>query len=206
MVPDASVVVAALVDAGPVGLWAESVLREGGLAAPHLMVVEVANILRRATAAGRISTDVGALTHADLVGLRVELFPYAFFAARVWDLRANITAYDAWYVAVAESLDADLVTSDRRLSKAAGFACRLVVVTTSPSRRPEGTSPRPGPSTQTHLWTVARGVESRVQGAGGTPSVLAIPSPGVTKPGGTLHRLERPCRSPASYPAACSPC
>src|ERR1019366_8380139 len=46
--------------------------------------------------------DVASMAHADLLDLRVELFPYAPFAARAWELRSNITSYDAWYVAVAE--------------------------------------------------------------------------------------------------------
>ena len=54
--------------------------------------------------------------------LVIELFPYAPFASRVWELRDNVSPYDAWYVALAESLQADLVTLDRRLTRAAG--CR----------------------------------------------------------------------------------
>jgi predicted nucleic acid-binding protein len=123
LVVDASVVVAALVDAGPVGTWAESVLTSGPLAAPHVMVVEAANILRRSALAGDISADVASLAHGDLVSVRAALFPYAPFASRVWDLRANLTAYDAWYVAVAESLGARLATLDLRLSRAPGVRC-----------------------------------------------------------------------------------
>jgi predicted nucleic acid-binding protein len=89
------------------------------------MPVEVANILRRASAAGEISVDVAALAHADLLDLRVELFPYAPFAARAWELRGNLTCYDAWYVALAESLDAPVATLDVKLTKAAGPGCRF---------------------------------------------------------------------------------
>jgi predicted nucleic acid-binding protein len=123
LVVDASIVVAALVDTGPTGTWAESLLTSDGLAAPHLMPVEVANILRRAAAAGDISIDAASLAHQDLVALRVELFPYRPFASRVWELRANVTAYDAWYVAMAESLEARLATLDTRLRRAAGPSC-----------------------------------------------------------------------------------
>jgi predicted nucleic acid-binding protein len=125
LVVDASLVVAGLVDTGPVGTWAEPLLTAEVVAAPHLMPVEAANILRRAALAGEISDDVASLAHRDLLGLRVELFPYEPFAARVWELRANITAYDAWYVGVAESLDAPLATLDVRLSRAPGPACRF---------------------------------------------------------------------------------
>lgn len=125
VVLDASIVVAALVDAGSVGSWADSLLLESGLAAPHLMPVEAANILRRSAAAGATAADTAALAHADLLQLHVELFPYAPFASRVWDLRANVTANDAWYVALAETLDADLATLDLRLAAATGPRCRF---------------------------------------------------------------------------------
>lgn len=55
--------------------------------------------------------------------LRVELFPYEPHAVRVWELRDNLTAYDAWYVAVAEALDAPMITLDRRVARAAGPLC-----------------------------------------------------------------------------------
>lgn len=82
-VVDASVVVAALVDTGSQGIWAESLLASGALAAPHVLPVEVASILRRTVAAGEVSADVAALAHADLLALRVELFPYRPLTARV---------------------------------------------------------------------------------------------------------------------------
>jgi predicted nucleic acid-binding protein len=85
--------------------------------------VEVANVLRRAAMAGEISPDTAALAHADLLSLRVELFAYEPFAARVWELRENVTAYDGWYVALAESLDAKLATLDLRLVNATGPRC-----------------------------------------------------------------------------------
>ena len=127
MVADASVVVAALVDSEAEGLWAERVLGSDHLAAPHLMPAEVANLLRRAVLAGKISEDTASLAHADLLALRVELFPYEPFAERVWDLRATVTAYDAWYVALAETLDARLATLDARLSRASGLRCRFAI-------------------------------------------------------------------------------
>jgi predicted nucleic acid-binding protein len=125
-VVDASLVVSALVDSGPAGVWAEAQLGRTALAAPHLMLVEAANILRRSVLSGDISADAGTLAHADLVALRVELFPYEPFAPRVWELRANLTAYDAWYVALAEALGAELVTLDSRLARATGPRCTIV--------------------------------------------------------------------------------
>ena len=125
-VVDASVVVAALIDTGRVGVWAESLLASDSLAAPHLMPVEVANILRRTVAAGEVSGDVAALAHADLLDLRVEYFPYEPFAERVWEMRDNVTTYDGWYVAMAEALGAGLATLDAKLSRAAGPRCEFV--------------------------------------------------------------------------------
>jgi predicted nucleic acid-binding protein len=123
LVIDASLVVSALVDAGDTGRWAESLMASEPLSAPHLMPVEVTNILRRTVANGEITQDVASMAHADLLDLRVELFPYAPFAPRVWELRDNITSYDAWYVALAEFLGSSLATLDRRLARAAGPRC-----------------------------------------------------------------------------------
>jgi predicted nucleic acid-binding protein len=123
LVIDASLVVSALVDTSATGEWAESLLTAGPLNAPHLMPVEVANILRRAASRGEITSDVASMAHADLLDLRVELFPYAPFAPRVWQLRDNVTSYDAWYVALAESLGSNLATLDRRLAQASGPRC-----------------------------------------------------------------------------------
>jgi len=127
LVVDATVVVAALIDNGDDGRWAESLLTSQDLAAPQLVQVEVANVLRRAAAAGEVSSDAATLAHADLLDLPIELFPYEPFAARVWELRANFTAYDGWYVAIAESIDAPLATLDHRLTRAAGPGCEFVV-------------------------------------------------------------------------------
>lgn len=122
-VVDASTVVAALVDDGPDGLWAEAMIGGGALAAPHLMPIEATNILRRASLSGQLSDDTATLAHADLLALRVELFPYEPFAARVWQLRHNVTSCDAWYVALAESLDATMATLDGHLAQASGPTC-----------------------------------------------------------------------------------
>jgi predicted nucleic acid-binding protein len=137
-VVDASVVVAALIDSGSHGQWAESELLAGPLAAPHLMPAEVANILRRAVGSRSISADVGAIAHSELLQLRVALFPYEPMASRVWELRATVTAYDAWYVALAEQLAAPLSTLDRKLTRASGPRCAFRLPS-SPIKR----SPRP---------------------------------------------------------------
>ena len=127
LVIDASMVVAGLIDSGADGRWAEALLAGDSLAAPHMMTAEAANILRRSAAAGAISTEQASLAHADLLDLRVEFFPYPPFASRIWELRANVTCYDAWYVAIAEALGSPLATLDARLANAPGPRCRFVV-------------------------------------------------------------------------------
>ncbi|MGI8778539.1 MAG: type II toxin-antitoxin system VapC family toxin [Acidimicrobiales bacterium] len=124
---DASTVVAALVDGGPEGSWADEVLASDTLAAPHLLHVEVASVLRRAVNAGHLSGDTASLAHSDLLRIRVDLLPYAPFADRVWQLRDNVSPYDAWYVAVAELIDAPLATLDRRLTRCSVVRCRFIV-------------------------------------------------------------------------------
>jgi predicted nucleic acid-binding protein len=123
IVVDASAMVAALVDSGPDGAWAEQQLSGHQLTALHLMPVEVANVLRRAALAGDLSDDIATLAHGDLIEIRVALFPYEPLAERVWELRRYVTAYDACYVALAERLDAPLVTLDGRLATAPGPTC-----------------------------------------------------------------------------------
>lgn len=125
-VVDASVLIAALTAAGGVGAWSRGELAEGPLLAPHLLPVEVAHGLRRLAHTGDISDDAATLAHADFTRLPVRLLPYEPFADRVWELRATVTPYDAWYVAAAEALDLPLATLDGRLSRASGPHCRFV--------------------------------------------------------------------------------
>ena len=125
-VVDASVLVAALVDSGAEGMWAESVIDEGSLAAPELVLVEASNTLRRLEQSRQISGVEATLAHDGLLRLDLDLFPFAPFAERVWALRSNLTCYDAWYVAMAEFLRCPLATLDRRLSRATGPACGIV--------------------------------------------------------------------------------
>jgi predicted nucleic acid-binding protein len=95
------------------------------LHAPHLIDVEVAQVVRRHAAAGTIEPDRGRAALADLADIPLRRYPHAFLLPRVWQLRANMTAYDAVYVALAEALDAPLLTRDRRLAAAAGRHARV---------------------------------------------------------------------------------
>lgn len=122
-VVDSSVLVAALVDTGAHGAWAEEILAAGSLHAPELARVEATNILRRLERAKQITTPEANAAHDDLMQLNLELFSFDPFADRIWELRHTVTSYDAWYVAVAEALRLPLATLDARLSKAKGPAC-----------------------------------------------------------------------------------
>ena len=124
---DASVIVAGLVDSGRDGRWAEAQLAAGELAGPELAPAEAGNVLRRLEAAGVLSRFEAASAYRDLLELDISLFPFAPFAGRVWELRANLTSYDAWYVALAEGLDCPLATIDGRLTRAPGPTCRFAV-------------------------------------------------------------------------------
>jgi len=128
---DASVVVAGLVDDGPDGRWAESLLTEtlladGRIVAPHLLPAEVSNVLRRAENRGDISSDLATLAMDDLIALGFEFVEFHPFAERIWELRHNLTSYDAWYVSVAEVRDDTLATLDRRLADAPGIRCEVL--------------------------------------------------------------------------------
>jgi predicted nucleic acid-binding protein len=123
IVIDASVLVAALVDAGPQGTWSEHVLSGGGLHAPELVLVEASNVLRRLELSHEITGAAANAAYQDLLQLHLELFPYEPFAGRIWELRHGITSYDAWYVAVAEALELPLATLDKRLSRSKGPVC-----------------------------------------------------------------------------------
>lgn len=129
VVVDASVAAAAVLDAGPDGLWAEATLSGCHLVAPELMVVEALNILRRLEQADEITALEAASAQQDLHDLPVDLLPIRPFETRIWELRKNVTCYDAWYVAIAEVLDLPLATLDRRLAHSTGPHCQMLTPT-----------------------------------------------------------------------------
>ncbi|MBV9247635.1 MAG: type II toxin-antitoxin system VapC family toxin [Acetobacteraceae bacterium] len=98
------------------------------LHAPHLLDIEVAQVIRRYAASGEIDNQRGRVALADLADLPLERYPHDLLLPRIWELRNNLTAYDAAYVALAEALDALLVTRDRRLAAATGHHARVQVV------------------------------------------------------------------------------
>ena len=125
LVIDASVVVAALLDTGDGGEWAERLLGQGDLYAPELLRVESANVLRRLERCKEITGQEANAAFEELMELDVELHAFEPFAQRVWQLRHNVTSYDAWYVALAEALSLPLATLDSRLVGAEGPKCRF---------------------------------------------------------------------------------
>jgi predicted nucleic acid-binding protein len=116
-----------MVDAGPSGAWAETVLAEGPLFGPELLPAETTNILRRLEQAKRITTLEATSAHEDHKSLHIELYSFLPFADRIWALRHTLTSYDAWYVALAEALNVPLATLDLRLAKAYGPACEFLL-------------------------------------------------------------------------------
>jgi predicted nucleic acid-binding protein len=130
LVVDASVVVALVADSGPAGEWAGEVCRGGGLAAPHLLGVEVTSALRRRVLSGGLSRDAAALALADASVLPLQRYPFEPFVDRIWQLRENLTPHDAWYVAIAEELGAPLATLDVRLASSPGVACEVLTPST----------------------------------------------------------------------------
>jgi predicted nucleic acid-binding protein len=98
------------------------------LHAPHVVDLEVAQVVRRFAASGQIDEDRGRTALADLADLPLRRYPHDFLLPRIWDLRSNLTAYDAAYVALAEALDSPLLTRDRRLAGAPGHHAQIELV------------------------------------------------------------------------------
>jgi predicted nucleic acid-binding protein len=88
------------------------------LHAPHLIDLEIAQVLRRYVRSAVISAERGSEALADLADFPLTRYPHSILLTRIWQMRNRLTAYDAAYVALAEALDARLVTRDRALAKA----------------------------------------------------------------------------------------
>jgi predicted nucleic acid-binding protein len=131
LVVDASVLSVALADDGPDGDAARARLRGETMAAPELVDLEVASVLRRQHRVGRLDDRRADLAMTDLAALPMHRSSHVPLLARCWELRENLTTYDAAYVALAEALDAILLTGDRRLARAAGPTCTIELLTGS---------------------------------------------------------------------------
>jgi predicted nucleic acid-binding protein len=98
------------------------------LHAPHLIDVEVAQVLRRYVRDKTITAQRGQEALEDLRDLPLSRYPHDFLIPRIWELRATLTAYDAVYVALAELLGAPLLTCDRKIASAPSHDAKVVVV------------------------------------------------------------------------------
>jgi predicted nucleic acid-binding protein len=105
------------------------ILRSGeSIAAPHLLDLEVAQVLRRFVVAGELTAARAREAIEDHLAMGIARYPHDGLLDRIWDLRMNCTAYDAAYVALAEALDAVLVTCDRRLADVPGIRVAVEVI------------------------------------------------------------------------------
>ena len=129
IVLDASAAVSVLLnqEAGAPRILERIEWADGDLHVPHLFEIEVMSVLRRYTLSGRISEERGAELLEDLVDMIITCYPHTALLSRVWELRENVTAYDAAYIALAETLDAPLITRDERLSRAPGIHAAVEV-------------------------------------------------------------------------------
>jgi predicted nucleic acid-binding protein len=125
LVVDASVLVVALADDGPDGDQARARLRGERLTAPELLDLEVASVLRRQVRLGAAAPRRAELALADLAAAPVARAPHQPLLGRCWELRDNLTIYDATYVALAEALGVDFLTGDVRLANATGPRCHI---------------------------------------------------------------------------------
>lgn len=124
IVIDASAAILGLLNDGE----ARSMLREGAVACPHLADSEVAHALRSQALRGDLRADDAGRALETWGRLGIERIAVQGLLPRIWELRDNVSAYDATYVAVAEALEAPLVTADGRLSRAPGPRCAITVV------------------------------------------------------------------------------
>lgn len=128
IVVDASVIATVLGDDGDEGRRMRERIADERLAAPELLDLEVVSAFRRLCAAGRLTSDRAEAAIIDLRALRVQRVPHRPLVDRCWELRENVTVYDAAYIALAESLDVPLLTADQRLAGAPGARCTFELV------------------------------------------------------------------------------
>jgi predicted nucleic acid-binding protein len=131
LVIDSSFAAAALAGVQHEHEWAERQMGVHDLIAPEPLPVEVAHTLRGLVHRGRLDEQLAAAALQSLLDLPVEYYGFAPFGCRVWELRDNVTPYDAWYVALAEASHAPLATLDQRLARAPGVRCRFLTVPSS---------------------------------------------------------------------------
>ena len=129
IVADASTIIEVLLRTRLAEKCRDRLLNSGeALCAPYLLDIEVVQVLRRYTIHSDISQDRGRLALDDFRDMPVIRYPHEPFLPRVWELRKSVSAYDAVYIALAEVLDAPLVTCDGRLARAHGHRAVVEVI------------------------------------------------------------------------------
>lgn len=110
------------------GIESRMFSRHQSLHAPELLDLEIAQVLRRLVREGALSVSRAQAAIEDLLDLRITRYPHLVLMPRIWQLRHNLSAYDAAYVVLAEKLGATLLTRDARLASATGHAATIEVV------------------------------------------------------------------------------
>lgn len=128
IVVDASVMAPLVADSGPDGDRCRAAVRGHLVAAPDLLHVEVTSVLRRQVSNGKVTARQAERALDDLLAFPLVRYPTSPLLHRCWAMRANLTAYDACYVALAEALDAPLLTADKRLAASPGARCTFQLV------------------------------------------------------------------------------
>jgi predicted nucleic acid-binding protein len=129
VVVDASVIAPALTHEDALGDRLRERLERERLAAPALIDLEVASIWRGYSRAGRLPARRAEVAIADLAGMPLQRAPHGPLMPRIWELRDNLSASDASYVALAEAIDTILLTGDQRLASAPGIQCEIELLT-----------------------------------------------------------------------------
>ena len=132
LVVDASVIIDLLSDPGGLGHSLAARLEGHDLHAPEYLAVEVANVLRKLRNSGLLSDGEASVALQGLWNLPIQWWAFEVLSPRAWQLGHTLTAYDAAYVALAERIDAPLVTGDRRLARASGPTCIIEVFDADP--------------------------------------------------------------------------
>ena len=128
LVADASIIASAVADGGRDGIRYRQRLRKEQIAAPDLLIVEVLSVIRRQLSLGTLDVNQADRAVDDLLDLPIVVYPTSSLVRRVWELRNNLTAYDACYVALAEALGCTLLTADVKLSRAPGTTCPIDLI------------------------------------------------------------------------------
>jgi predicted nucleic acid-binding protein len=128
LVVDASVIAPTVADGGPDGIRYRQRLHGEQIAAPDLLRVEVLSVVRRQLHVGTLDNTQAEQAVTDLLDLPITVYPTAPLLLRSWQLRDNLTAYDACYIALAETLGCGFLTADSRLSRAPGTRCPIEVI------------------------------------------------------------------------------